>query len=1139
MDIPNRTNAKINNTAPKLMARVAYYAAALSLLLIFQPDANAQNGYEPIADNLAYLQKQRQLNSAPAGTDEMLSTPTTPLQVDSYFLANPESQSAITAKAESYTDAVTLADDQADQIVKGDLQQFGYNIFNSSPTTFAQVDDIPVPPDYIIGPGDNLVVQLFGKLNVQYDLTVTREGTLLIPELGPITVSGQTFAEIKTKMVKLFDEQVIGATASVSMGRLRTIKVRLAGEFKKPGVYTVSALGSLVDSILSAGGIAYSGSLRNIKVKRRGKTVANLDLYDLLMRGDAHSDIRLQHNDVIFVPSIGTTVYIGGEVQRPGIYELKSESNVSQALTLAGGALPSADLASSHIERIANRSYHTLIDFKQTGTSVTNLASIKLQAGDFIKVLPVIQTMDDVVLLSGHVKRPGGYELTDGLRVSTVVTNRRQLLPETDLDFALLIREQEGTRRTQIEFLDLGAIIRQPGSENDRLLRPRDELMLFGLDADRASQLSSLVNELDRQKTDYQASQTASVLGFSRHTGRFPLAKDVRLLDFIKIAGGLKAGIDTSYAVVASKSGLDGYVAMRSINIGAAIADQSSDQNPIIKAGDKLYLFDKYLDRSALMQNDLDKVKNQTTYTADEQLVQLNGLVAHPGTYPLDIAMRASDLVCAGGGLRESAFGLEAELSRYSVIDGEQRSLEHIRLSASSLARICEQKRQHGKGLQHRKSADKNTKHGELVSINGEQRVVNIIEPIRFNSGDSAVNSAKIELLKAAFSEYKTNNNNVSMLVSGYTDATPLSPTTAERFIDNEGLSQHRAEIVATKLQELLGFSQDQFVIRGLGASNPIASNDSAQGRALNRRVEINLIIEPTEKPTANKYSTNSEKYPMLNKDHKSNLNADIDPLLGPSDQLTFVQKPNWIKKSSITIAGEVARPGIYVVDRGETLCSVLKRAGGVTEDAYVFGAYFTRVTVKQMQQTTLNRIQDQLDDLMVDLSLSPRRKSQAYSGEERDEYLKVIKQLDQLEASGRMVIDLEEISECNKSARVVLENGDKLVVPTTPTYVNVAGQVYVPTSHMYRKDRRVGDYIELSGGHTVIGRLHDAFVVQANGEVMSYTGHRSSSAIVKAKVAPGAEIIVPLNLDRMTTNEHVQEWLKSIFSVALTAAVL
>ena len=501
--------------------------------------------------------------------------------------------------------------------------------------------------------------------------------------------------------------------------------------------------------------------------------------------------------------------------------------------------------------------------------------------------------------------------------------------------------------------------------------------------------------------------------------------------------------------------------------------------------------------------------------------------------------MRASDLVCAGGGLRESAFGLEAELSRYSVIEGEQRSLEHIRLSASSLARICEQKRQRGKGLQHRKLADKNTKLGELVSINGEQRVVNIIEPIRFNSGDASINTAKVNLLKAAFSEYKTNNNNVSMLVSGYTDSIPLSRATAERFTDNEGLSRHRAKIVATKLQELLGFSQDQFIIRGLGASDPIATNDSVQGRALNRRVEINLMIEATAQSEINQYPTNTEKYPMLNKDFKSNLTADKDPLLSPNDQLTFVQKPNWIKKSTITIVGEVARPGIYVVNRGENLCSVLKRAGGVTKQAYMFGAYFTRVTVKQMQQTTLNRIQDQLDDLMVDLSLSPRRKSQAYTGEERDEYLKVIKQLDELEASGRMVIDLEEISECNKSARVILENGDKLVVPTTPTYVNVAGQVYVPTSHMYRKDRRVGDYIELSGGHTVIGRLHDAFVVQANGEVMSYTGHRSSGAIVKAKVAPGAEIIVPLNLDRMTTNEHVQEWLKSIFSVALTAAVL
>ncbi|MFB1033907.1 MAG: polysaccharide biosynthesis/export family protein, partial [Sinobacterium sp.] len=256
--MPNQMNAKVTTATPKLVARVIYYVTMLSLLLILQPEAMAQNGYEPIIDNLAFKQKQRHLNSAPAGADEMLSTPKTPLQVVSFLSADNEAQSAITVKAEVYTDAVTLADDQVDQIVKGDLQQFGYNIFNSSPTTFAQVDDIPVPPDYIIGPGDNLVVQLFGKLNVQYELTVTREGTLLIPELGPITVSGQTFTEIKTKMVKLFDEQVIGATASVSMGRLRTIKVRLAGEFKKPGVYTVSALGSSVDSILSAGGIAYT-----------------------------------------------------------------------------------------------------------------------------------------------------------------------------------------------------------------------------------------------------------------------------------------------------------------------------------------------------------------------------------------------------------------------------------------------------------------------------------------------------------------------------------------------------------------------------------------------------------------------------------------------------------------------------------------------------------------------------------------------------------------------------------------------------------------------------------------------------------------------------------------------------------------
>lgn len=1108
----------------------------------------AQSGFQPILETLDYRQLQQQMAAAPSGNDEPLESPAIALQLRNMPPPEEAQESILEESAKEIQEPISLEEKIETQIVRTELEQYGYDLFKSSPSTFAQVDDLPVPADYLIGPGDSLIVQIYGGRNVEYNLVVTRDGKILLPELGPMDVSGMTFQELKTSISNRYSEQVIGAKAVVSMNQLRTIQIRLTGEVEQPGAYTVSGLATLVDALLSTGGARYSGSLRRIELKRRGKTLSTLDLYDLLMKGDTSADMNLSHNDVIYVPPIGDVVYVGGEVQRPAIYELKNEDSLQEVINLAGGLLPTASIEASHIERIVARRYKTLIDLSSANqllsadmASNKRVPNLKIAAGDLIRILPVADTMDEVILLSGHVKRPGGYQLRAGARVSNILLNRDQVMANTDLDFALLIREQSGTRRTEVQFIDLTDVLMNPGSEADIQLQPRDEVRLFNLKPNRADVLSSLVVELDIQGTDYRPSQTASVEGYARFTGRFPLEQDIRLLDFLKISGGIQQGTDMNYLVIGRTTFPDNEVSMQSYSLHLAMRSPSSEQNPQIAPGDRIYLFDDELDRSVLMKKDLERLRRQSSYTDDERLVRANGLFAHPGLYPLEEGMRASDLVCAAGGLSVTAFGLEAELSRYQIVDGDKRRLDHILLSSKDLVGLCRQQGKVSSAARSFSRKQRLAKYGQLQMDNGRNSVRNIIDPVYFDSGRSSLPAEDIERLRDAISYYKKQSVDVKVLVVGHTDSMPLSEVSKGKYGNNQGLSIARAREVAEYISIALRLNSYELEIQGMGDTQSVASNTTERGRALNRRTEIQLLLTEHSHDHGPKLTAELN---TLDKPIGRLIDlADIpkNPILRPHDQLTFVQKPNWIAKAMVELSGEVMRPGLYVIDRGETLCEVMERAGGVTRDAYVFGAEFTRKSVRAMQQKTLDGIQDQLDDILVELSMShsARNDEKTPSGDSKDEYLRIINQLDRAKPNGRMVIDFNDVLDCDRKARIVLEDGDTLNVPRTPTYVNVAGQVYVPTSHMYRKERDAEDYIELSGGGTVIGRVKHAYIVQANGEVMSYTGRRSSKRITKERIQPGAEIIVPLNLDRMNGTERLQSWTRSLMETALFAGIL
>ena len=213
---------------------------------------------------------------------------------------------------------------------KPKLKSFGYDLFSGQPDSFSPVSDIPPPDSYVLGPGDNLVVQLYGKENNSYILIVNREGQVQFPEIGPITLAGLTFNDARALLVDAVQQHMIGVKASITMGTLRSIRIFVLGEALHPGSYTVSSLSTMTNALFTSGGVSEIGSLRNIQLKRRGKLITTLDLYDLLLNGDTSKDARLLPGDVIFIPSIGATAGVSGEVRRPAIYELKREKKAAE-----------------------------------------------------------------------------------------------------------------------------------------------------------------------------------------------------------------------------------------------------------------------------------------------------------------------------------------------------------------------------------------------------------------------------------------------------------------------------------------------------------------------------------------------------------------------------------------------------------------------------------------------------------------------------------------------------------------------------------------------------------------------------------------------------------------------------------------
>ena len=312
---------------------------------------------------------------------------------------------------------------------------------------------------------------------------------------------------------------MIGVHASITMGTLRSIRVFVLGEARAPGSYTVSSLSTMTNALLMSGGADRIGSLRNIQLKRKGKIITTLDLYDLLLNGDTSNDARLLPGDVIFIPTIGKMVGIEGEIRRPAIYELNNEKTTKDIIKLAGGFLPTAYPQASLIERISALGNRTLLDVDLT--SAAGKATIVLDA-DMLKIYSVLDTMEDVVMIDGHVKRPGGFAYKKGLRFTDLVRNTGELLANPDLNTALIIRELQPTRKIETFLFNPSLAFTSPKGQHDPVLQARDTVILFNFEDDRPTLLEETVKQLNLQANHSQRRQVTSINGHVRFPGASP-----------------------------------------------------------------------------------------------------------------------------------------------------------------------------------------------------------------------------------------------------------------------------------------------------------------------------------------------------------------------------------------------------------------------------------------------------------------------------------------------------------------------------------------------------------------------------------------------------------------------------------------
>jgi protein involved in polysaccharide export with SLBB domain len=527
--------------------------------------------------------------------------------------------------------------EEVDQAVSRDLRQFGYDLFAHTGGAFNAALEAPPGPDYPVGPGDVLEIFLWGQVDDQYTLTIDADGSVRIPNVGAVPLGGLTLKQATDKIHGAVARQFSGFHLSVSLKELRTIQVYVVGEVGIPGNYSLGALATVFNGLFAAAGPTKQGSLRAIRLRHADGSGTGIDLYDFLMHGDRSADLRLSQGDTLFVPLIGETVGVSGQVKRPAIYELKPDEGLNDALEFAGGVTAYADPRVVQVERVEGQLRRVVAEFPWAEAMS---GGVPLQSGDLVSVRAIYPQVEGRVTVTGAVKQPGSRPWQPGLRLSTIFQDRSQFLPGAFLDYAELKRTDPTTLRVSIVSFSPAGLL--AGRESDNLvLADQDTIQVF--------------SEEELARREY-----VQVSGEVATPGQYQFFPGMRVRDLVYRAGNLtsSAYLEEGEITRLRVEGQQTTTERIYFNVADALADRGEHNQPLLP-NDQLFI-------------------RAVPDWSEDRVVVINGEVQFPGTYTFRRGERISEVLERAGGFAPNAFPRGAVFTRESVRVIQQERLRSL-----------------------------------------------------------------------------------------------------------------------------------------------------------------------------------------------------------------------------------------------------------------------------------------------------------------------------------------------------------------------------------------------------------------------------------------------------------------------------
>ena len=528
------------------------------------------------------------------------------------------------------------------------LERFGAALFRNS-VAAAEKDksqlSIPIGADYVLGPGDELVIDYWGATTQHIQRSVDREGRLALPEAGTLVVAGRTLGEAQQMVQRLLAHQLRGINVDVTLGKLRSVRAYVVGDVRNPGAYDISSLSTVLSALIAAGGPTETGSYRIVKHFRGKALVEEVDLYDLMLKGVTGGEVHIESGDSILVPPVGPQVTVSGKVRRPAIYELHREQTLDQVLELAGGVPVTGELTRIKVERVQAHERKEMLSVNvnmSRGTdghvveaSTDAFSRFRIQDGDVVTVASILPYSNRAVYLQGHVFRPGKYPYKDGFKVTDLIGSYDDLLPEP-ADRAEIIRLHPPDFAPEVIPFNLHDVLAKTVEAPS--LQPFDTVRVIG-------------------RYDADAPKVA-IYGEVLRPGEYPLTDRMTAADLLRVAGGFKRSAFRQAADLTSYSIIDGdHVDLehRDVRIDRALAGEA-DTDVLLKPGDVL------------------TISQIGGWTDIGGAISVTGEVGHPGRYGIDRGERLSSILKRSGGFTSEAYPYAAILDRATVREATAKS---------------------------------------------------------------------------------------------------------------------------------------------------------------------------------------------------------------------------------------------------------------------------------------------------------------------------------------------------------------------------------------------------------------------------------------------------------------------------------